>query len=1355
MIPMILSRGNIPDNHSINNIINTIHINANDTDDSTILPISYSISPLLLSMESINTTNSSYLKSNMGYIRVQLLRPWKHIAHTVGDTGANLNAISHSIANKLYSKYIQSSSRSFRVRTGGGYITCNQYVSFTILEDDIKLNNIRFYVIPDLPFDYLIGRPILKQLGYDLTKINPATPLNYHHHREDLDYLPDEDILQDPYYLEFDSKTTTSISNSTKLDIAERDPQLTHYIRTALNNHSKICAHDEFDIGCIPDSEFKIEFRENANVTPIRCAEYPHNIKDVDEIERQLRAMEQKGFISRSDSPWRFPTFIVPKKNGEARIVFDYRKLNAITKRLAYSLPSIEQLMGKFKGKQWISTIDIKSGYWHIPIRPQDRCKTAFIFNGKVYEWNVMPFGPTNAPPHFQKAMDKIFDDLDYVMVYMDDITIISSSAQQHQNHLKEVFKRLGKYKIKIRPDKCSFAQERVEYLGFIVDGSGVAVNPKYKDKIDNIPEPKSKPQLRRFIGMVQFLHKFIPNLQQRLSPYHRLMQKDVKFQWNPNHINTFNNIKQLIMETDMLYHPDPNRPFLVYCDASIDGVGAVLLQRDHLTNKLQPVSFCSKLFNKTQRNWHVSEQEIYAVIHAVEKWRPYLIGNHFTIYTDHLNLQELFNRARNFRAGKLYRWAVRLQEFDFTATYIKGKNNIMADYMSRDALKSHHTVNTQPTTQLNLNKPTPILQLYLHHLSSSTDCKYALSSDNILYAMDPNEVIGESDDEDDDIIPSQMPSPNVTPEPPLPTTTIPSFTLEPKPIPHPITQPPSHSYNTRFAKKQRENAQFQQNLNKSLITIPDLEANIPYNESIPTTFSNTPTHKTNHNIIINKLSYPNYNKLILTPTTPLTPPIRDMYDIDSYIRSIPISTINYHQNNDAFLYPIIQYLQHNNNYYLNDLPIYQYRFVLSGRYYINHQNILMYRYGTINAIVIPSTLQRSVLRWAHDQVHHGGEKMLLRITQQARYWWIGLRKDIRSYADGCGGCQKVKGRSGSIRNQNPIRHFSKTIPFELVSIDICGPLPQTSNGNRYIVSIIDKFTRFCMLVPVADIKTLTVIKALQKWINLFGPPKHLLSDNGSQFVSEIFKIYTNTHNIKQHFSTPYYPECNGQIERLHRWIKERLILISIDGGLNFIDGQDNWDDYIGIIQHSYNSTPNTMTKFSPNKIIFGYDFQYNINPSTQPITSNTTSTKDYIRYMNNTRSIITNTSIFNQQNYDKIRLKSINKSRNKSIEYEIGDLILINVSRRMIGNKSKLTASWHGPHEIIKIISPNKVFQVREIGNPTHVQQINVNLIKPYKSSPYLMIINYIEDNPSFPSNNVINYINHKRLSLSLFKIK
>ena len=623
-------------------------------------------------MESINTCDIDDSHDEISFL---IIKPISNYITSVADTGANINAISGTTATQ-YRQYIQHAPRAFRVRTGSGYIYCRQYVTITISHNDKQIPT-KFYIINNLPYEYLIGRSTIRALGYALQQIKP---ISYHHQHESIDAINDEDVPRCSLYPT--ANDPNHLLNLDNVKISDRSKQLASFIRKQLQQHHQIVAKHEWDSGQIPSSQFRIEFKENVDTTPIQCNEYPHNILHIAEIERQLAYLCEKQFISKSTSSWRFPTFIVPKKSGEARIVFDYRLLNAITKRISYPLPSIQQLIDKFRGKSWISTIDIKSGYWHIPIRLEDRCKTAFVFNNQLYEWNVMPFGPTNAPAYFQKVMDDIFSDLDYVTVYMDDITIISKSPEEHQNHLKIVFQRLQEYGIKIRPDKCAFAQESVPYLGFIVDGTGSSINPKYKDKIANIPIPRTKKQLQRFLGMVNYLLKFIPNLQVDLKPFHEMTKKSSYIQWNDVLNEYFNKIKSKIMNAEMLYHPDPNKPFELYCDASGEGFGAALVQRDD-NGRLQPVQFCSKIFDQTQRNWHVSEQEIYSVIYAVEKWRNYLIPRKFIVRTDHKNLEELFNRAKNFRAGKLYRWAVRLQDYEFEARWIQGKKNHMADYLS------------------------------------------------------------------------------------------------------------------------------------------------------------------------------------------------------------------------------------------------------------------------------------------------------------------------------------------------------------------------------------------------------------------------------------------------------------------------------------------------------------------------------------------------------------------------------------------------------------------------------------------------------------------------------------------------
>ena len=1310
-------------------------------------------------MESINTAN---IDVPVDIINLSVFHPFTQTLPVVADNGANIDAIS-GVQSIRYSRYIESESRAFRVRTGSGYVWCKDYLPLKVKNGDNKILKIKMYVIWNLPYDYLIGRNTIHCMNWKLSPMHKGTHV-YHHARESLDSIDTKVPLCSTYPTERSHKEAQA-EEPTAFNIGKRDPILKQFILNQLKQHKEIISQNEFDIGEIPCDPFSIEFKPNIDDTPIQCTEYPHSVLHISETERQLKYLYDIGRIRPSTSPWRFPTFIVPKKNGECRIVFDYRKLNAITKRMSYPLPSIQTLIDKFHGKEYITTIDMKSGYWHIPIKEEDRAKTAFVFNGKLWEWCYLPFGPTNAPPYFQKVMADIFADMDFVMVYLDDITIVSKDAEEHKTHIAAVFKLLNKMKIKIRADKCSFAQSSVEYLGFTIDKNGSRPTSKYKSKILSVPTPNTRKQLQRFVGMTNYLHKYVPNLQLELKPFYELLKATAnrKFHWPESCASKFEEIKSIINNTDLLVHPDFTKPFEVYCDASINGIGCVLAQRHD--GRLRVVQFCSKLFGKTQQNWHVSEQEIFSVIYAVEKWRSYLIGNKFTVFTDHKNLEELFNRAKNFKAGKLYRWAVRLQDFEFDAKYIKGSKNVFADYLSRDGLTnklpSFDATNSKPKTQ-------NILSCYLRHFAST-----AINHCNILYpdkSSFPQSLINDDTQSPEFLILSKEPTLCVHDErshnaiershnqnskkandKAINSNKKPHYDyyknyldLQPSKATSESNQvqfipKPSHKYNTRFQKNQQQDLQHQKDLNTKLTPIPD-EVSFENPKFLKIQQEIARIRRLNDKIIKRKPSNPTYNKDLFVPTSL---PINDDYDILQLSNDV----IKHKQLHDPQLYAIIDYLKNNNKFLLSDLPDYLYRYVLSGRYYISNAGLLMYQYKDRKCIVIPDSLRYSATRWGHDNIHNGFDRIMSRIT--SRFWWPGMRDTIKSVVDTCHSCQSVKGGRSALNTafkSSAIKSVSRKAPFEMISIDICGPLPMTKSGNRYIVSIIDKFSRFCLLVPVKNIKTTTIIKAYERWISLFGPPHSVLSDNGSQFVSEMFKKYNESLDIKQKFSSPYYPESNGQVERLHRWIKERLTLISVDLGTNFVDGDDDWDQYISLIQHSYNSTPNSMTSYSPNHIIFGQDLKITLDRINNIETTPTTP-MEYVRMMENNRTIINNNVQARQAKYDESRVRTLNKNRTTLIKYEIGDYVMINVEREHIGNEKKFLPKWIGPFEVIDV--NDKQYIVREIGNEGNVRRVNLRLIKPYKSSPYINIINRclftMNKSNAKANENILQYIRNK----------
>ena len=735
--------------------------------------------------------------------------------------------------------------------------------------------------------------------------------------------------------------------------------------------------------------------------------------------------------------------------------------------------------------------------------------------------------------------------------------------------------------------------------------------------------------------------------------------------------------------------------------------------------NQLRPVSFCSKTFNQTQQNWHVSEQEIYAVVHMVEKWRYLLIHRKFTVYTDHYNLQELFNKAKNFRAGKLYRWAVRLQDFDFEAKYIKGSDNVFADYLSRDALPTENTTDqmdtrdilTIYTTYLQsqiLRSPIPMIELLP---MDATDPVQPLGRDpNFNTAED---ISSESVSEDNDI---SMPEPDRTPTPPT----------SPPPALQQIQQtnddPSPPNINRRFSKRLRQKVPPEQDkdiLKAKLMQTPTVKLVKPDKERFQQYLRVlNEVKELNKHILSYKPDIPTWNPTTLIPTTT---PILDHYNED--VLTPPL--IQSKQIEDPFLFPIITYLQTQNVNLIKDLPDYIQRYVITGRFSIDAKQLLYFSHNDHNLIVVPNTLRKSIIYNAHAPMLHPGKNRVLYIIQK-QYWWPKMAKEIKLYVKTCEACQKVKITTKYGKYTGKLKLFPATKPFEQISIDIVGPLPITTDEYRYFVSIIDKFSRYCMLIKTKNIKALTVLKALEQWNTIFGPPKSILSDNGPQFISEIYQHYNTTHKTKIKYTTTYHPECNGQVERLHRWIKERLALLAYDGGLNFVNGDDDWTDYLNIIQYTYNTTPNRMTSFAPSTIILGYS---PCNPIDVEFTGN--EPQKYIDYMTNRLIIVRDTANIKQTIYDKLRKRTYDKKK-KAVDLEVGDYVLYDVSSRYTGNTKKLLPNYVGPFEIIQMKNEGNTLTLRDVFNKDNVFTAPIKHIKPYNTtnkSAYTMILNHITD--------------------------
>ena len=295
-----------------------------------------------------------------------------------------------------------------------------------------------------------------------------------------------------------------------------------------------------------------------------------------------------------------------------------------------------------------------------------------------------MAFGFVNAPSTFQRAMNYIFRNLEFVIVYIDDILILSKTEEEHMEHIRAVFALLDEYNMVIRLDKCHFFQQELKYLGFIINGEGMRPDPTFVKKVINLQQPTDKKSVLRMIGMINWLSRYIPRFSDHIRPLTKLSTQK-KIIWTNEHQAALDKLKQLIANAPLLRHPDLSKQFFVICDASDYGIGSVLMQK--YNSILHPVEFWSSMFDKNQVRWHVSEKELAAVVLTLEKFAKYLLNQKFFVFTDHKNIRELHTRydQHTLENSKLTRWLLRMEQFDFKCFYIKGILNYVADYLSRD----------------------------------------------------------------------------------------------------------------------------------------------------------------------------------------------------------------------------------------------------------------------------------------------------------------------------------------------------------------------------------------------------------------------------------------------------------------------------------------------------------------------------------------------------------------------------------------------------------------------------------------------------------------------------------------------
>lgn len=423
---------------------------------------------------------------------------------------------------------------------------------------------------------------------------------------------------------------------------------------------------------------------DTGNAAPIKQRGYPVSPYVQREMDEELNRMISLGVIEPSIGPWSNPIVGVRKSNGKLRLCLDARKLNSVTIPDSYALPYITRILGQISGTKYLSKIDLKDAFWQIPLEERSKQKTAFtVPNRGLYQFKVMPFGLSNAAQSQCRLMDQVlgFDLEPSVFCYLDDVIVATNSFEEHIKMLKTVAERFEKANLTISLEKSMFCLKEIKYLGYILGENGIRTDSEKVAAILHCPAPTTVQEVRRFLGMVGWYRRFINNFAHIVAPISDLLKKNAKtIKWTLEAEEAFNKLKIALTSAPILSMPDFTKPFQVQSDSSDKAVGAVLIQ--YYDDREHVIAYMSQKLSPTQQKYSVTEKECLSLILAIEKWRCYLEGAHFIAITDHASLQWLHNLKDP--AGRLARWALRLQPYNYTLFHRKGVLNIVPDFLSR-----------------------------------------------------------------------------------------------------------------------------------------------------------------------------------------------------------------------------------------------------------------------------------------------------------------------------------------------------------------------------------------------------------------------------------------------------------------------------------------------------------------------------------------------------------------------------------------------------------------------------------------------------------------------------------------------
>ena len=949
-----------------------------------------------------------------------------------------------------------------------------------------------------------------------------------------------------------------------------------------------------------------------------------------------LKTQVETGVIRPSTSPWASPVVLVRKRDGTVRWCVDFRQVNDVTVKEVYPLPRIDVCLDSLAEAKVFSTLDLQSGYWQLAVDEVDRAKTAFITRYGLYEYNRMPFGLANAVSTFQRCMELVLRGLQWeiLLIYLDDVIIYSSDQASHLGRLETVLKRLGDAGLKLKPSKCQLFRAEVEFLGHMVSEAGITPCPRNIDAVKQWTSPRSVKEILQFIGLCSYYRQFIQLFSDIATPMTNLTGKGVEWVWGAAAEMAFQTLKAQLIEAPVLAFPREGLPFTLDTDASDVGVGAVLSQTwdgaEHV------IAYGSKKLSKTQTRYSVTRRELLAVVVFVHQYRHYLLGDLFTLRTDHSALQWI----RTFKEprGQLARWLETLAQYNFDLVHRPGKKHQNADALSR--------------ADLERRKENPM---------EWSD--FAEKVDNI-----------------DDVAPVR------------PMEFMPDVSMRLVVI-RPVTRSQSRKQEALALEARSQDPMLPTTPVTSLPRTPLVPAGADTGETsepgptpihgaeisrAPPVLASEATSGPDPEATTSKAGSP------VIPRTPLVPADRALLgNLEAVCLAYTADELEAAQAQDPEILELLGWLK--TGKWPEGDAVEQYS--PSLRNYLSLRGELQIRSGVLFLchlsvegvvptfkLVVPKNLKKEILELCHSSRyagHMGVNKTTFRIKQ--RFHWYSMSADVRRHVGACEACEVHK-RAGK-KGKYPLSRYVVGFPLDRVGMDLLGPFPTAASGNKYVLVIGDYFTRWMEAYALPDMSAEGVARRfVLDFIARLGVPLKVTSYQGRTFVSETMANVCELLEIAKTRITSYRPMGNGLVERFNGTLVKMLRTYATKK-------PTEWDEYLPLVMAAYRATEHPATGFTPNYLMYGREVTTPIELAYPLQPREFVSTSGYAQEMEE--------ALLEAYQHVRVSLKQAAERQKKSYdtgthinEFSPGDAVYQLCPVR----EDKLSPRWRGPFIVVKL---------------------------------------------------------------------